>query len=85
MTEIKKPDFITQTGKEVYFDLTKMTYGQWLGLFDPKESDEKSNITVARVSGLTTDELNELGFLEYKKMFNSLLKRAREPLENPND
>ena len=77
-------DFTLSDGKEITFDLSLMTYGQWLGLFDPKESDERSDKTLARVAGITLKELKALPFLEYKKLFNVLLKRAREPLNDPN-
>ena len=55
-------DYTLSTGKEITFDLSKMTYGQWLGLFDPEEADEKSQDTIARVVGLETDELKALPY-----------------------
>lgn len=77
-------DFVLADGKEITYDLSQMTYGQWLGLFDPKESDERSDKTLARVAGITLKELKALSFIEYKKLLNGLLKRAREPLADPN-
>ncbi len=84
MTDEKKADFILADGREINFDLTQMSYGQWLGMFDPKESDERSDKTLARVSGITMKELKELPFIEYKKLFQAFLKKTREPLSDPN-
>lgn len=77
-------DITLSDGTEVTFDLSKMTYGQWLGLFDAKESDERSDETLARVAGLEMKVLKALPFLEYKRVFQALLKKAREPLADPN-
>ena len=77
-------DFVLPDGKEIDFDLSQMTYGQWLGMFDPKESDERSDKTLSRVSGITEKELKKLPFIEYKKLFAAMLKKTREPLNDPN-
>jgi hypothetical protein len=77
-------DFTLSDGTEITFDLDKLTYGQWKGLFDPRESDEESDQTVARVAGLEYAELKRLPFMDYKGLFNALLKRCREPLASPN-
>jgi hypothetical protein len=77
-------DFVLANGTEITFDLDKMTYGQWLGLFDVKESDERSDATLARVSGLKPKDLKAVPFPEYKRLLQALLKKAREPLADPN-
>lgn len=77
-------DFTLADGREVDFDLSQLTYGQWLGLFDPKESEDRSDKTLARCSGLTLKELKALPFLEYKRLFQAFLKKTREPLSDPN-
>lgn len=77
-------DFTLADGRELTFNLDEMNYGQWLGMFDPKESDERSDKTLARVVGLTSKELKSLSFLEYKKVFAAFLKKTREPLTDPN-
>lgn len=83
-TEKPKPDFVLSSGKEIVFDLNQMTYGQWLGLFDAKESDERSDETLARVCGVAYEELKALQFPEYRRLFLAFLKRTREPLSAPN-
>ena len=77
-------DFTLANGTEITFDLSKMTYGQWLGLFDTKESEERSDSTLARVCGLKIKDLKAIPFLEYKALFQAFLKKTREPLQDPN-
>ena len=66
------------------FDLDQLEYGQWLGLFDAKESKERSDKTLCRVSGIEFDELKKMKFVEYKKLLAALMKKCREPLNDPN-
>ena len=77
-------DIILKDGREITFDLSKMTFGQYLGLFDPKEADERSDKTLARVAGLEFKELKALPFTEYKRLIVALFRKAREPLSDPN-
>ena len=77
-------DFTLANGTEITFDLSQMTYGQWLGLFDAKESEERSDSTLARVCGLKIKDLKAIPFLEYKALFQAFLKKTREPLQDPN-
>ena len=77
-------DYKLQDGTEITFDLSKMTYGQWMGLFDSKESDERSDETLARVCGLEIEVLKGLPFPDYKRLFAAFLKKTREPLSDPN-
>lgn len=78
-------DYILPDGKEITFDLTKMTYGQWLGMFDPKESDERSDETLCRVAGLEMEEMKAITYPEYRKLLAAFFKRCRSPLSDPNE
>ena len=84
MADEKKPDLVLKDGREITFDLDQMTFGQWQGIFSPRESDERTDKTIARVCGLTLPELKALKFTEYKRLFAKLLARAQEPLSDPN-
>jgi hypothetical protein len=75
-------DYVMPNGREITFDLTQLTYGQYLGLFDASESDERSDKTLARLSGLSVKELKGLPFLEYKKFLNTFLRNAESPSMN---
>jgi hypothetical protein len=38
---------------------------------------------MARVCGLTAEELRELSYLDYKKLTTAFFKKARDPLADP--
>lgn len=78
-------DVKLSNGKEITFDLSKMTYAQYKGIFDAKEADKTSDTTLARVAGITVAELNALLFDDYRRLFAAFLKKIREPLNDPND
>lgn len=78
-------DYILPDGKEITFDLSKMTYGQWMGMFDPKESEERSDQTLARVAGIEMEELKTIPYPEYRKLLAAFFKRCRAPLDDPNE
>ena len=79
MADLKLSD-----GREITFDLSKITYGQWLGLFDPKESEDRSDMTIARVAGLSFEELKAVSYLDYRRITEAFFRKAREPLADPN-
>lgn len=76
-------DYTLGNGREITFDLHKLNMRQWRGLFDASESDERSDETLARVAGLSADEMDALDFIEYKQLFAAFLRKTREPLANP--
>ena len=77
-------DITLSDGTEITFDLRKMSYGQWKGIFDPNEKEEDSDQTLARVAGIPYERLREIPFPDYKALFQAFLKKAREPLASPN-
>ena len=77
-------DHTLPDGREINFDLDKLTYGQWLGIVSPTESEERSDKTIARVAGLELKELKSLKINDYKRLVSALMKRVREPLQDPN-
>ena len=77
-------DFTLANGQDINFDLSKMSYGEWNGLFDVKEPRRKSDITLARVCNITVKELEDIPFPEYRLLFAAFLKKTREPLQDPN-
>ena len=78
------PDMVLSTGKEIRFDLSKMSYGQYLGLWDPDEADEKSFLTISRVCGMPWEEMRELPYPEYKLLMSKFFQRCKDPVNSPN-
>ena len=75
---------IVLSGKEITFDLSKLTHKQYKGLTDPNEAEEKSDEILARVSGLSVQELDDLPHIEYRMLYQAFLKKCWEPLSDPN-
>ena len=80
----KGSDYTLPDGTEVIFDLKKMTYKQFKGLFDTREADETSEETLLRVAGLEKEQLDILEYPEYKRFFKAFLKKCQSPLADPN-
>lgn len=76
-------DVILSDGREITFDLGKLTHGEYRGLFDPKEPDKKSDETIARVSGITAKELDALLHNDYRLLTQAFFRKCREPLAEP--
>lgn len=77
-------DLVLSDGRQITFDLSRMTIKEYRGLFDSSEDENKSDETVARVAGLTAEELQSLPYPDYKRMANRFFAKCREPLADPN-
>jgi hypothetical protein len=81
--ERSKPSIILSTGKEVVFDIDKMSKREYTSLFDKSSSDDQSDAIVARVCGMTLDELQGLPLNAYRRVVIEFFKKVREPLVDP--
>lgn len=77
-------DIVLNTGKEVTFDLSKLTRKDYKGFFDRTVTDEEDDKKFARVSGMTVDEIESLEYPEYRRFIAAFYKKCREPLADPN-
>jgi hypothetical protein len=77
-------DFTLQDGREINFDLNKLSYGQWLGIHSPTESEERTDKTLARVAGMELKDIKTLSIIEFKRLLAALRKKVQEPLSDPN-
>lgn len=77
-------DVVLSNGQEITFDLNKVTYRQWKGIWSSSESDEDSDVTIARCAGITPEELNELSWLDFRQLLSALNQKGTKPLSAPN-
>lgn len=78
-------DFITGGGKEITFDLEKITEREYRALiFDTKQTLAEEDEIITRVSGLTEDEYLDLTKLDKKKLWTAFFKKCKDPLSDPN-
>ena len=77
-------DYVTDSGKEITFDLNKMSISEFRNMLDPQEDLDKSDATLARVAGIEVEELQALPYPDYKRLGVAFFKKVRSPLSDPN-
>lgn len=85
MTDEVKPDLILQDGREITFDLSAVTWQEYMGIFNQAESEERSDKTLAKACGLDyKKEYVKLSVLDCKRIVKAFVKKAQDPLADPN-
>lgn len=84
MTEAKEADVILSDGREIRFDMSKLSVGEWRSLTDPKKDPESEDAILEKVAGLKEGEIVELEFLEWRRLTAAFIKKASAPLDDPN-
>ena len=76
-------DFVTRDGKEINFDFERISIKEYRALFDKGQPQPEEDELMARVCGITVDELMAFSQPDYKKMLKAFLKVATSPLDDP--
>jgi hypothetical protein len=71
-------------GRQITIDLNHVTIRQFRSLFDTGSTDESSDRIIAKCAGLEYDDLLNLPYPDYRRVFAEFLERARNPLADPN-
>jgi hypothetical protein len=84
MTDKEKqaPDVVLADGREVTFDLTKLTIKEYRRLFDKTQTPEEEDAILSKLAGLEAEDVAELSFIDYHKFINAFFKRAANPLSD---
>jgi len=69
-------------GREVDINLEAVTVKEYRAMFDPRQPQADEDATICKITGLTLDELTALSVLDYKRLYQAIIKQAREPLPN---
>ena len=76
---------VLSDGRELEPDLSKISLGEWRRLFDPETTLDEEDELVARVFGITVDEMvNKVSQPDYRRLNKALLEAGTEPLADPN-
>lgn len=78
-----KADYVLKDGREIRFDLSKMSVAEWRSLLDPKQTVENEDLIISKVSGLKPEDLPALGYIEWRRLIKAFFKKAQEPI-SPN-
>jgi hypothetical protein len=81
--ERSKPDVTLSGGREVVFDLSKLSYGQYKSLFSPDKADKDSDAIVAKTAGMTLEEFEALPYNDARRLMKAFFTKCREPLVDP--
>lgn len=77
-------DVTLSDGREITFDLNKITYREYRKIFDEKENEKESDEKIARVCGLSYEDYDSLPLLDHRRVFLAFFKKAAEPMSDPN-
>lgn len=77
-------DLTLQDGTEITFDLRAITLKEWTGMFNPRETDARTDKTLAKACGIEWKEFEKICFEDYRIILAAFLQRCKQPLTNPN-
>lgn len=82
-------DLTLSDGREITFDLTKLTMREYAGLFSAAQSVDQDAEIIARVCGMTIEDYHAmqnsetLTLYDWKYLHAAFFKKCREPLADP--
>lgn len=78
-------DCTLSDGREITFDLRQMTMKEYRAMFDPSSAYEDEERVMARVVGLTVEDLQALTVYDHKLLWREFFRVCREPLRDRDD
>ena len=63
------------------FDFTKITIREYRSLFETSQKPEDGDAIVAKVTGMSVDEIQSLSYDEYKRLTKEFFDAARKPID----
>ena len=78
------PDLVLKDGREIEIDLHKISIGEWRALLRPEQPDEDEYATLAKVTGLTADDIEGIPYPEFRALIQAVIQRAANPVSDPN-
>lgn len=71
-------------GRTLKADFRKITIREYRAMFEPGRPQEYEDEIVARVYGLTVEELLGMNYVDYHAIGRDFFEHVQKPLENPN-
>ena len=81
MTTKDKYDLVLKDGRGFNFDLTKLKIKEWreyVRMAEPQPEDDDA--IIAKTCDLTSEEIGELNFLDYRMLIKRFSERTTSPL-----
>ena len=68
----------------ITFDLGKLSIKDYRAMYDPNQPDKDEYATLAKVTGLSVEEIENLPLLEWKRLYRAFIDACTQPLSDPN-
>lgn len=69
----------TLSGKEVSFDFSDVTRREYRRMFDVTQPKAEGDATVTKITGLTSDELDDMPQWDWVRLIREISLRANRP------
>ncbi len=77
-------DVTLSSGREITFDLYKISLAEFRNLLDPGRPNEEGDAIIGKATGMTAEQVGELPYPDYRLLVRHLFDKARNPLADPN-
>ena len=72
-------DLVLSDGKQVIFDLKKMSRQEYRDLKNPAYTDEQDDAMISRVTGIDTEILLDMNMEDYRRLVWQLIRKVQQP------
>ena len=73
------PPLVLLDGTEVKFDFSRVTRKEYRLMWDTSQSEEEGDATVSKITGLSTEQLDNLPQLDWVRLVREIALRANRP------
>jgi len=71
-------------GRTIEFDLGALSIKEYRAMFNPAQPEAEEYATLAKVTGLGVEEIENLPLLEWKRVYRAFITACAQPLADPN-
>jgi hypothetical protein len=79
-----KPDVVLSDGREINFDLKRLTLKEYQSMFDEDHPFADEQVILEKVTGIAVAEQEELTLFDHKLLWREFFRVCKEPLRDPN-
>lgn len=79
----KKPDLTLSDGREIYMNLNAVSIKEWRTMKDLEQPEVEGDKILARVCGMTLEEVQSLGAGDWRSAAIRMHERFRNPMADP--
>jgi len=72
-------DLVLSDGKQVVFDLKKMSRQEYRDLHNPAYTDDNDDVLLSKVTGIEVEELRGMNMEDYSRLIWQLIRKVQTP------